>query len=487
MPLLINNAIAWANLQISGGWSRVVWVTALIAIGLPLMLFGSMRISERPDATLTWWYHALALLQGILFGIVIPSRVHGAIKRDRLTKLIESHRLMPEGAASSILGYILGPNLLLLSAMGCVFVVGAFIAGAAGQDLRGWLALHSAAVGLSLMMCCLVTFTTQWLPKFNPALLGLIFGPMAIGVGSIVPALRVMFSPYTSGLAALQMGEIKVMHVVAFASQLTLAAILFVGACRRYRRDDMPPLGMWWGLALLTLWVALTCIGAMGERVWIVGPFNSDQVTGLSFVIGVASSLLLAIGPVSSAATAIARWRDRRAIDAYFIDREPLPLIAATMLVLALLLTLLLAAPLTVGTLAGFGINSTARQSTHLWLTGIVIVVFVLNISLLAFAAGRMRIPPAYLFVPWLILLWAALPILDGVTAAMQGDLESFPRSLSSASTPFTLGMIWNNDIPKAIVGVVAQVALIPLQLALWAGIKRFNGPSSRIEAAIAV
>lgn len=475
MSVLTNNAITWANLQITGGWSRIAWVSALIAIGLPLMLFGSMRISERPGDTLAWWYHAMSLVQGILFGIVIPSRVHGAIKRDRLARLIESHRLMPESSPAAITGYILGPNLLLLSAMGCVFVVGAFIAGAAGQDLAGWVALHVAATGLSLMMCCLVTFTAQWLPKFNPALFGLVFGPMAIGVGSVVPALRVMFAPYTSGFAALQMGEIRVVHVVAFASQLTFAGVLFVGACRRYRRDDVPPLGAAWGFLLLSLWVLLTCIGAMGERVWIVGPFNSDQVTGLAFVVGVATSLLLAIGPVCSAAIANARWQERRRIDAYFIDREPIRLWAATLLVLALLLTLLVASPLNVGSLAGFALSSIPRQAIHLVLTGSVILIFVLNVALIAWAAGKMRIQPAYFLVPWLIVLWAVIPILDGATAAMQGDLHSFPRALSSASPPFCLGMIWLNDVPNALVGAVAQSALIPLQLMLWLGLRRFR------------
>ncbi len=483
MSVLTNNSIGWANVQITGGWSRIAWVCGAIAIGLPLLLFGSMRISEQPDATLAWWYHALSIVQGILFGIVIPTRVHGAIKRDRMNKLIESHRLMPESSAAAVAGYIFGPNLLLLAAMACVFVIGLFIASAANQDWRGWIALHAAGGGISFMMCCLVAFTTQWLPRFNPALFGFAFGPMAIGAGTIVPALRVMFSPYSSGFAALQMGEIKAIHIIAFASQFTLAVILFVGACRRYRRDDVPPLGFAWGFALLTLWVVLSCVGSLGERVWIIGPLNSDQVIGISYIIGVSTSMLLAVGPISSAAGAVARWRERRKIDAYFIDNHPLPLPLASLMVFVLLLSLLAAAPLTVGALSGWSTHGTPRQLIHFLLTALVIAVFVLSVALLAFAAGRMKIPTAYLFIPWLIVFWTLLPIIDASTAAMQGEIDAFPRLLSSASAPFCLGLIWKDEMSSALVGVVAQAAVIPLQIIFWNTIKRFND-RKRIPAA---
>lgn len=474
MPVLTNNSIAWANLQISGGWTRIAWVSGLIAIGLPLLLFGSTRISLSPDSTLAGWFSVMGVAQAVCFGIVIPTRVHGAIKRDRISKLFESHRLMPESASAAVTGYILGPNLLLLSCMGVVMVIGAFIANAAKQDLVGWLAIHAAAAGLSGMLCCLVAFSSQWLPKFNPAIFGLIFAPMAANLGSFIPALRVMFAPYTWQLMPLLRGEIKLTHIVAFASQILFAAILFIGATRRYRRDDVAPLGFGWGFVMLAMWVVLTCIGTTSERVWMLG-FNTDQVVGMSYVIGVSLAMLLAVGPIASAATAVSRWRQRRAIDAYDIQPRPISLIAASLLVLALLLGLLLAAPLEVGVLTGFQSTPAFRSATHLAMTGALIAIFVLSIALLSHAAGRMKTPAAWLILPWLVLIWSVLPLADLLIALMSGQIETFPRGLSSASAPFCLGLIWKNNLPQALIGLVAQAALIPLQIVFWLAIKRFN------------
>jgi hypothetical protein len=389
---------------------------------------------------------------------------------------------MPESAPAAILGYILGPNLLLLSCMSVVLVIGLFIADTAKQDPSGWLALHCAAAGISLMMCCLVAFTAQYVPKFNPALFGFIFGPLAVNVGTVVPALRVMFSPYTWGFTSLQRGDIKVVHIVAFASQIALAVILFIGACRRYRRDDVVPLGFGWGSVLLALWIALTCIGTMGERVWIIGPFNTDQVVGISYVVGVSLAMLIAVGPVSSAASAIARWKDRRKIDRYHIERKPIPLVFAATAVLALLLILLTASPLEVGVLTGFQSTAQFRQPIHLVLTGVLIGIFVLSVALLSHAAGKTKVPPFWLILPWLGITWILLPIVDVVTAVMQGDVDAFPRGLSSASAPFCLGQIWKDQLNMALIGVVAQAATVLLLVAMWHGLKRMNRRNTTVS-----
>lgn len=483
MPLLTNNSIAWANLQISGGWTRIAWVAGLIAVGLPLLLFGSTRISLSPESTLAGWFTVMGVAQAVCFGIVIPSRVHGAIKRDRVSKLIESHRLMPESSAAAVAGYILGPNLLLLSCMGVVFVIGAFIANAAKQDLVGWVGVHAAAAGLSAMLCCLVAFSSQWLPKFNPAIFGLVFAPMAANLGSFIPALRVMFAPYTWQLTSLLRGEIRLTHIVAFASQILFAAILFIGATRRYRRDDVAPLGFGWGYVMLAMWVILTCIGTTSERVWALG-FNSDQVVGMSYVIGVSLAMLLAVGPIASAATAMSRWRQRRAIDAYDIQPRPISLPAASTLVLALLLCLLLAAPLGVGVLTGFQSTPAFRTPVHLAMTGAQVAVFVLSVALLSHAAGRMKLPAAWLIVPWLVLIWGVLPLTDLLIALMTGQIETFPRGLSSASAPFCLGLIWKDALPQALIGLVTQAALVPLQILFWVAIKRFNAKNPALPTA---
>jgi hypothetical protein len=475
MSLVLNNSIGWSCLQMSGGWKRIGWICALIAVAAPLLIFGSLQLNSQNSAsTLSGWYVMLGILQGGLLGIGVPSRVHAAIKRDRVGKLFESHRLMPVPAGHAVAGYIVGSNLLLLACIGTLFLVGLIVSVPAQQDWRGWIAIHGAAAGLSATVCCFVAFSTAWLPKFNPALLGVILGPTLGAVSAtFLPPLRVLLAPYVTGFADLQRGTVTPDLVISIAAQVLLSAIFFVGACRRYRRDDVPALGFLWGFALLVLWIAMTLIGILAtEPLWRGRRGNESE--SVSYIVAVSLSLLLAIGPIASSASAMLRWRERRATDPHFIEQRPTGLRVATLLVCVAVMSLLLAAPKQVGSLTSsvYGVNT---SPIHLWFSGAAIVLFILTIASLAQAAARMRFPALYLIIAWLILTWILPPMLDGVITLIRGNFETYPHALSAVSTPFAFGLIWADQIRQAQIGLGVQAVTV-LSLAIaWIIIKRSN------------
>ena len=472
-----NNAIGWVNFQMSGGVRRTAWVVAGVAIVLPLLMFGTSQIDETAvQRSMRSWYAILSFIQGALLLFAVPSRVHGAIKRDRqTTKILELHRLMPVRPSHAIVGYIVGPNLLIGGIVAVVFAIGLFVATLALQDWRGWIAMHVAAGAMSLSLCCLSAFLSQWMPRLVPAFVNGIVGVIGTVAFAVLPGVRVMFAPFVANLPQLARGEIEVQQLVAGASQLGFAAILFVGAARRYRRDDVPILGFGWGLALLALWVGVTLIGTLDPRRFSADFYAEDRVTTIAYVVSTSLAMLLAIGPIASAATARLRWRERTRIDPYFDERAPTSLAPATILTLVVVAALLLAAPDRLEVPNWVRNVTTAFRPTwrHLLLDVGVIAAFGMTVAMLAHAAGRLRLPVTATIAAWTLLTWVIPPLVDGVAASLTAHNQRFPRPLGAASPPFALQAIWTGDLNAATVGLIAQAAAIPLLFVAWRLIPR--------------
>lgn len=518
---LLNNSIGWANFQISGGPMRAAWVATAVAVFVPLLIFGTTQIE--PDSTkkaLEFWYMLLGILNGGILTLGLPGRVHGAMRRDRTSKLIESHRLMPTPAAHAIVGYLIGPNLLLMACAATIFVIGIVLGQVAGQDPRGWVAMHVAFAVVATTLSCLVAFSSQWLPRLNPALLLLVLGPLlSIGSFTIVPALRVMFGPFFARLPQIQAGDVDPRVIVGGLAQLMFAAILFIGACRRYRRDDVPALGFGWGFALLALWVAVTIYGILVKG--DLDPFSiGTRGETSAFVVSVTLSMLLAIGPVASAAQTQLAWQERRRVDAHFDVRRPIRGAVATTLVLALLATLLLAAPKSIeatrkptqaeisaaekreaaavaarpaGVPRPYVPPFTEVRTDHptggaeLATVAGIIATFVVTVGVLAWAAGRVRVAVPAVLTFWIAVTWALPPIVDGARVLLldQQDAE-FPGPVGAASPPFGIGAVFSGDLRSAVAGLIAQAAMIPLMVGAWLVFRKTSGRTAPPPTAVA-
>lgn len=486
---MLNSAIGWANFQITGGAKRAIWCMAGVAVLVPLLIFGSTQIEpEGGNGALRFWFGLLGVTQGAILGLFLPGRVHAAIKRDRASKLIESHRLMPMPASHAIAGYILGPNLLLLGCSLVVFALGLFLAAEAGQSVEMWVGMNVGMGVLALTTCCLVAFLSNWLTRLNPAILLVLIGPL-VGIGSltVVPALRVMSGSLLLGIPGVGAGTALTPELlVSFGSLLAFALILFVGACRRYRRDDVPALGFAWGFALLALWVGLTLFGILGPepgRQWI-----SSRDRTLSFVVSTAASMLLAIGPIASASLASLNWGERKRTDPHFADRRPMPVAIASVIVFALLSLLLIASPRFFQSI--WPDRPMLTGDVRGWLEPALVLAtlaaFVATVGLIAWAAGRLRVSAMGLLGTWIVVTWVLPPLADGARVIFSLDQRSvdFPTAIGAVSPPFGLGAIYFARWDAAVFGLVAQVALVPALVAAWFLLLR--GRSRRVAGASA-
>ena len=483
------NAIAWSQFQIAGGWKWLLWSCGIVAVALPVLVLANAQSDPaQANTILGWWLWMILTLQGLLLLVVIPMRVFGAMKRDRTQKLIESHRLMPLSATRATLGYIVGPNLTLLAVVATVMLVGIVISIAGGRDVVSWLAQHAMLGILGLMMCCVSAFFGQAVSQVNPMALAPLLSPVAmLGMG-LLPAWMLILTPLQgAGLYAIRAAELPLTTFFGFAAQVLFGLVFFVGAARRYRRDDKPALGVWWGLGLLLLWVCASLLGVMYADEMRGGMLRVKQDT-VVFVASLAASMLLAIGPVASASAGRIEWARRALIDPHNDERKPVSVATTAVLATGVVALLLLVAPAEIraasDALSGrFGQGwgnpmdaitpEAAPEPTHYLLTAAVVLLFAGTIALLTTLTMRIRMSPVKVNIAWVLLTWGVGPLVDLLArVALAGGGRrrtpiADPTLLTWSSPPGTLWAIWTGELNSACTGLSAQFGLLVLVVLL--------------------
>src|SRR5688572_21417494 len=139
MQTITNNAIAWAAFQLQGGWKNILLTAggfaATIVVGVVLVSqFATIPLGVAMYSVLL----AMLALQGALLLLFAPSRIQTFVRRDVISGMIESHRLMPLPPANAVLGYVLGPAVQPLALAAATLVIGAFVAHTAAVALPRW-------------------------------------------------------------------------------------------------------------------------------------------------------------------------------------------------------------------------------------------------------------------------------------------------------------------------------------------------------------
>src|SRR5206468_898587 len=142
----IGNPLGWVQSRLLGGWRRAVTVGVLyllVAFGAMLILFRAVPWSSSAAAGLSTFTRGvlvlLSVFQAILFVFVSTSTVSRAVQRDVTSGMIDSHRLTPMSGIAIILGYLTGPNLMLvpLTAANTLLALGLSLLG--GHPPEVWL------------------------------------------------------------------------------------------------------------------------------------------------------------------------------------------------------------------------------------------------------------------------------------------------------------------------------------------------------------
>ncbi len=262
----IPNAMWWVQLRLFGGFRKLIF----FAMSWLALLIGTLMINWyfNADSTLPpFWDSALNILTAAqVFLLVIGgcNSIHRAMTRELQSNMIESHRLSPMSAFSIVLGYAVGPNILILMlyATGVVFGAGIIRYGTIG--LNHWLAGNAYMLLVALQV---------W---FGSVLLGLLgkkpVNPVVIifvmGLASVllmlVPALGVFTGAYAGIIGvALMIGNPIVPSLgmwLVLGLGIGITVLWFKAAMRKYRRPDLPAFNTPRAFGLLLIWLLLNSV-----------------------------------------------------------------------------------------------------------------------------------------------------------------------------------------------------------------------------------
>jgi len=318
-----DNAIAWAQFRIKGGWKNLLTLAvgdaALIALGVTLAYQTARTPSERRDAMEI--ASLMVLVSQIILLLTLGSMaVGGAIRNDLTNRQIESHRLMPLAPLQAVVGYISGATCRTLALFAVNLIAGVCIRLSQGMAVQNWVMANLLVLVFALMLWCvmaLASFISRWLFWI---IVG-VFSMMVFSQGelfTLAPGLLVLCATVQRGFASAVRGpslDLNNHLVVSLAAQALLAALFILGAARKYRRGDVPGMPIWFSITLLLIWIGVSIYGIdnlASLRSSMFG-FHSENPK-VSFIGTIAASLIVAMPLMSSVACLdIAREQHRRA------------------------------------------------------------------------------------------------------------------------------------------------------------------------------
>ncbi len=456
------NAMAWAQFRLKGGGRTVVFW----GLGVPaaLTLLGLVVFGAAPHTRLKDSCHGclqfLTGIQGAVLILIGGSQVGGAIRRDMTSGMIASHRLMPVSGIEAIAGYIAGSLAALLAAAGSFFLLGLGLSAGARLPMQNWLMANLILLVFALLWWCGAACTAIQSPNASKAgaavTLLVIFGYGAVW---LVPGLMVLAGPAIGRtvFGVIDRGAaLDSTYTLSFFAQILTAVLLFAGAARKYRRQDVLTFTPWMGLAAVALWAAASMVGTLGWGGFRSAWFDDDPSTRVMHAItACVSGMLLGLLPVTACAWIAARYRRRP--DMRAVTGVPIPPSAACLLC-ALVLT---AIPAT--------ILAEKASADRLVRTGLVFAGALLGCSYLARIAYRRLDKAQWPLAFWVGLTWLAPPAADLARATYASGAYGRSPSVGIATTfspPGALVAIWADMKLDTTWGIGFQL-LLTLALAI--------------------
>lgn len=483
--LMPNNAIAYAQFHLRGGWTMALTTVSIAAaVGLAVLALGAMTGNADLQGMAGAWVSGLMILQAIVIGIVCVHHAGDAIVNDRKTGMLESHRLMPQSPAAAICGYLAGANSQVMALAIMVFIAGAVSSQIAGLPIMLWIVPNIVLLVFGLFAASVLMFMAfVGRGNTNAGVLVVVLGALAaLPLSALLPQVRALATPML-GESIFQLRDNSMTLTpamgVGMAWQLAIAAVFFIGATRRYRSPERLGLGIGLSTVLLGLWVSLGVVTMLMWAQFSTGNASRmDASPQVHFVCVIATASILALTPLTAAArrtSARVRGLEREAEGTHIAG----PVMA--LLLTAIIALAFVAAPYredgsyarfsnvtTTDYFNQYGIYTEAPADEigkAIGLTAVVIYASLLGASYLARWRYLHAKSTAVLLGVWWVLT-VVVPMVLAVMYAVMTDQREPPVTnvMFSVSPVGALAAIWTTSGAFPVVGVVIQclIAIVP-------------------------
>ncbi len=464
---IVENSLAWAQLQLRGGWARVVARGFWYGMGLIALVFITCRLD--PNASrqiLGLWCRALLVLQAVALLFWVPSGLVAKVRLDIGTKMLESHRLSPIRGTEGVSGYLLGAAADIAPIVLINVVLGLLTATFSLQSIEAHVVTHSLLIWLAILFWPAAVYIGL-ATKFSLNWVFMLVAAAVIGGGLMLgafPALVLLISPLLTGMIRGGTSRWLAVYPVTLIAQAVLGGVFFIAASRRFRSDERPAFGPILGTVVLTLWVGLSIIGIRWQHRIVPQGYEVDttwqqQVTA-SMSVGIGLSLV----PIASVAWADKLRRRRKRFGDRDLPRRGVPLelivaISAVLCLCVLHLPLMRRAALTTTGLprpSMLGIFHLVPWEDVARL-GVVVVLALLSMSWIVRLCYRHRKPAAAWLVVWAIGVCLMLPMAVELTRYQAGAKEFMPPAVLALSPIGAMQLIIEQDPQSIAHGLFAQ------------------------------
>lgn len=470
------NAIAYAQFQLRGGWRKTVPLLAgfTLVVSVAILLSIQFNPKYRTDV-LFGWTTALLIVQGLLLVLYGCNRITASIRQDLSGRMIESHRLMPMPGAHAVAGYIMGSVSQGVMLAVITFLIGTFTAAGAGIAFERWVMSNAILASFAVFLWC-ISCLAGFLPKGAGGITWFLIMIPMFGEGgalSLLPGLTVLLSPLIGPSIFTMRGSYSLpwTYAASFAVQIYFALICLVGATRKYQRVDAEALGVNLGLALLFGWAAVSWVGIRQwdefRPSWLRGGLSADGQLLASMI----AAMLVSIIPISATAAASIRWRRHVTLNdpAPLARPAPWPLIV---LVCSALVVAISYAPL----------KRPDWQNAAALRSAIIVAASAASIFFLCRWLYRAGVKATWAVGFWIFLTWL-VPLLGDLVRYAFSDQSASDSAVSAISGCGALGallIIWMREHANVDIGIGVQIAIafVPLILDLLTRPRSLPAPS---------
>ena len=469
------NPIVYAQFNIQGRWRRMLAIMLGYTVVIGSAMWVTAVTANHAKSSFEAWTGLLCGLQILVLLLFGAFRVESAVRTDVISRMLESHRLMPAPPLGSILGYILGAPLQPFLLFVANFLLGIIACSQSGLGLDNWALTNGVLFCFSLFVYAMIVqlaFVAR-----GGFLLLLIVGIVCVVFASnealaFLPAVGALLSPLLSQKAVFAVlfnstrgsNQYAFQYTIALAAQAVFALIAIRVAVRRYLYINAVGITARLGLMMLFVWVALCVVQYQWPSSFYYSYYRysqNDNDIVAQTVLGFASALLLSLIPIGSAA-----WTARNPA-----DHTPysMPNRWASR---AEIFTTLGTVAITCGLFLGIPFRYAGMSPTHQWttsnrvimlnacgLTLVIVLNFLLSMAFLFSWGYRIR-RRAWIFVCiWILLSWAIPIALDGIYRSVVNDPGS-ATVITAFSPPGAMALIWSHSDISVLPGILGQALL---------------------------